>query len=310
MIDILTSLTFATGLGLDDVIRIIETAPKRYKTFEIPKRSGGMREIAQPARELKFIQRMLMEMILKDLPVHDAAKAYRLGSSIKDNAAEHAGSGPILKMDFKDFFPSIKGTDWFAYCLKNGVLDEKNAAISCNLFFRRAKGERLLKLSIGAPTSPMLSNILLHQFDEIVSEEAKRRGIRYTRYADDLTFSGQRIGMLTDMIGVVRSATRAIKRPRLRINEAKTTFVTAATRRVVTGIVLANDGTTGLGHDRKRLLSAKVHHALTGKLKGEEIAKLAGELAFANVAEPQYIIKLRAKYGDGLIDKIRKVPFN
>jgi hypothetical protein len=211
-------------------------------------------------------------------------------------------------MDFRDFFPSIKSTDWFDYCRRNIILDEKNASISCNIFFRRAKGERLLKLSIGAPSSPMLSNILLYDFDVLVDEEAKKRGIRYTRYADDLTFSGQRIGMLKDMQQVVATTTRRIKRPRLRMNEEKTTFITTRNRRMVTGIVLANDGSVGLGHDRKRLLSAKVHYALTGKLDGEEVAKLAGELAFANVAEPNFIGKLREKYGDEVIDRIKKAP--
>lgn len=310
MIDILSSLSSATGLTMDDLVRIVNTAPRRYKTFEIPKRNGEMREISQPARELKFIQRVLMEAVLQDLPVHGAAKAYRRGVSIKDNAIAHSGTGPILKMDFRDFFPSIKGTDWFDYCRRNNVLDEKNAIISCNLFFRRARGEKLLKLSIGAPSSPMISNILLYEFDSIVSEEAKRRRINYTRYADDLTFSGQRIGMLKDMLQVVAAATRQIKRPRLRVNDAKTTFITGASRRMVTGIVLSNDGSIGLGHDRKRLLSAKVHHVLTGKLVGDEVAKLAGELSFANMAEPGFLDKLRAKYGTEIIDRIKKAPFS
>jgi RNA-directed DNA polymerase len=310
MTDVLATLSLATGLAEADLMRIVQTAPKRYKTFEIPKRNGEMREIAQPARELKLLQRILVDTVLKDLPVHDAARAYRAGMSIKDNANDHAGSGPILKMDFQNFFPSIRSIDWISYCASNGILDNKNCLISCNLLFRRARGERLLKLSIGAPSSPILSNILLFDFDNIVSEEAKKRGITYTRYADDLTFSGQRIGMLKDMLQVVSAAARTIRRPRLRVNAAKTHFITAATRRVVTGLVLSNDGAVSLGHSRKRLISAKVHHALKGKLTGQDLISLAGELAFANMAEPQFLEKLRKKYGGEIIDQIKSTPFS
>ena len=73
----------------------------------------------------------------------------------------------------------------------------------------QAPGDRRLKLAIGAPSSPMLSNIHLKSFDDIVFREARERQIVYTRYADDITFSGQRIGMLKDMIGVVTKANKA-----------------------------------------------------------------------------------------------------
>ncbi|WP_254073144.1 reverse transcriptase domain-containing protein, partial [Acidisphaera sp. S103] len=155
------------------------------------------------------------------------------------------------------------------------------------IMFRRIKGEQLLKLSIGAPSSPSLCNILLFEFDKLVDAEARKRGIIYTRYADDLTFSGQRVGMLKDMIKVVQKSTRDIVRPRLTVNSAKTTFITASRRRVVTGVTLANDGALSLGRDRKRLISAQVHHASLGKLSPGDLELLAGQLAFANVVENQ-----------------------
>lgn len=306
MIDVLALLSAQTGLSGDDLARIVRTAPSRYKVFEIPKRTGGMREIAQPARELKFIQRIIVRTILADLPVHSAARAYRQGMSIRDNAMVHSGHGPILKMDFENFFPSIRATDWLNYCRTNAVLDQQNAELTARLLFRRKRGERLLKLSIGAPSSPMLSNLLLYQFDELVSAGAAKRGIQYTRYADDMTFSGQRIGMLRDMLQVVPDVARQIKRPRLKVKPEKTTFVTTSTRRVVTGVTLSNDGTVGLGHRRKRLIRAKVHHAALGKLSSEEMLILAGELAFVNVVEKEFLDRLRVKYGDSIIDTIRK----
>jgi hypothetical protein len=297
-----------TGLTQEDVLRLIRSAPRRYKVFEIPKRSGGTREIAQPAREVKLIQQILMDHVLADLPVHDAATAYCKGRSIATNASRHRGSGPILKMDFRDFFPSIRSEDWVLYCRNAQILDEGDAELSAQIFFRRAKHEHVLKLSIGAPSSPMLSNILMRSFDTVVSMEASKRRITFTRYADDLTFSGQRIGMLKDMLGVVQSAVRQIQRPKLIINSDKTTFVTPKYRRVVTGVTLANDGSLSLGRERKRRLFASVHHALQGKLDRDDLLHLSGLLAFANVAEPSFIQRLYKKYGFEAVQKIKHAP--
>jgi RNA-directed DNA polymerase len=287
---------------------LTRSAPRRYKVYHIPKRSGGSREIAQPAREVKLLQRVLIEKLLSKLPVHDAATAYCNGRSIATNASRHAGHGPILKMDFRDFFPSIRAEDWILYCRNASLLDEADAVLSAQILFRRAKHEHVLKLSIGAPSSPILSNILLVPFDTMVTAEAAKRRIRYTRYADDLTFSGQRMGMLKDMVDVVHATVKQMQRPKLTVNLEKTTFVTAKYRRVVTGVTLANDGSLSLGHDRKRLLSASVHHAVLGKLNAQELLKLSGDLAFANVVEPAFLARLGRKYGFEVIQRVRHAP--
>lgn len=308
MSDLLHVLSKKSGLPIDDLLKLIQTAPRRYKEFEIPKRNGGMRLIAQPARELKLIQRIFVKEYLENLPVHHCAKAYRGGMSIRDNAAPHAGTSPILKLDFKEFFPSIRSEDWEEYCVRTKILSDKDIIRSSLILFRKPKDQRILRLSIGAPSSPILSNILLMPLDEFISSEAEKRGITYTRYADDMTFSGQRIGMLKDMVEVVRSATRKIKHPQLTLNDEKTTFITTAHRRVITGVTLANDGTLSLGRDKKRLLHARVHHASVGALTGEDLKQLAGELAFVKVVEPHFLTVLCAKYGAAVIKKIQSVP--
>src|SRR3954462_15230034 len=111
MSKLLSLLASETGLMPSDLTRLIQSAPCRYKVFYVPKRDGGLREIAQPARELKLLQRVMVAHVLAPLPVHDAARAYRKGISIRDNAKPHAGNGPVLKMDFEDFFPSIQSAD-------------------------------------------------------------------------------------------------------------------------------------------------------------------------------------------------------
>lgn len=191
------------------------------------------------------------------------------------------------------------------------MLEDEDIELTSQILFRRAKGERLLKLSIGAPSSPSLSNVLMYEFDEIVSKEAARRRIAYTRYADDLTFSGQRIGMLRDMIHVVERATSEISYPTLRVNRDKTTFVTAKFRRTVTGVILTNDGSLSLGREQKRALSAKVHRASLNQLTPGELQQLAGYLAFANVIEPTFLRRLERRYGADVVTAIQravKVP--
>jgi RNA-directed DNA polymerase len=303
LIDVLVS---ESGLSRADVLRIVATGPSRYKVFFIPKRRGGLREIAQPARELKLLQRILMEKILVHLPVHESATAYRSGIGLTANALPHVGTDPILKMDFSEFFPNIRAEDWDLYCGLNGTLSLEDQQITRKLLFRRRRGETLLRLSIGAPSSPMLSNILMHKFDELVAAQASKKGISYTRYADDLTFSSQRIGFLKDMVGIVQSAARSVQYPHLVVNRSKTVFVTAAAQRRVTGLVLANDGSLGLGRDRKRLISASVHKASLNELNVSELRKLGGDLAFANAVEPAFILWLERKYGVETVKNVKR----
>jgi RNA-directed DNA polymerase len=143
----------------------------------------------------------------------------------------------------------------------------------------------------------------------MVESEAAKRKISYTRYADDLTFSGQRIGMLKDMIKTVQKSIHEIESPRLTINVEKTTFITPAQRRIVTGVTLANNGTLSLGRDRKRLISAQVHHADLGKLSPREMGLLAGQLAFVNVVEPAFLDRLKDRYGSEVINRIQHSVF-
>jgi len=295
--ELLKTMSTFTGLAPTDVLQIVKTAPRRYKTYYIEKRTGGLREIAQPARELKALQYVLMEACLSDLPVHTAAAAYRPGKSILDNAREHVGSTPILKMDFKDFFPSIHAVDWRRYCVKHSILDEDDIALSSSILFRKAKREKTLKLSIGAPSSPMLSNILMFSFDEYITKEAQKRKISYTRYADDLTFSGQRIGLLRDMATIIPKAVREVRGPKLRINHEKTRFVSPKFQRNVTGLVLGNDGEVGIGRSKLRLLRARVHHAINHELDKKERLSLAGYLSYVKDVDPAAFMKIVNKYG-------------
>jgi RNA-directed DNA polymerase len=295
---LLAILTKATGLSGFDLAQVITSAPRRYKTFRIPKRRGGYRMMAQPAREVKALQRAIVAEYLQGLPVHPAATAYEHGSSIRENATRHATNGPILKMDLQDFFPSIRDHDWLRYCRDVGLFDnDEERLVSTKILFFRPKGSSVLRLAIGAPSSPKVSNLLMYEFDRIVSQAVSKDFVTYTRYADDLTFSAKRTGYLNGVDKAVRLALRSLEYPRLKLNDDKRVLATKKYHRQITGIVLTNDGRISLGHQRKRTLRAALHHFVTGRLAINEARRLHGYLAFAKDVEPAFYAKLEAHYG-------------
>jgi RNA-directed DNA polymerase len=297
-------LAQATGLRPQDILAIIHQAPVSYKRYAIPKRTGGQRLIAQPAKEVKKLQRLLA-MRLSALPIHEAATAYVRGRSIKDNAERHASNGPIMKFDFKEFFPSIRDRDWRAYCVKMGVFSEaEDVYLSSKLFFTRAPGSTILRLAIGAPSSPWLSNVLMYEFDKLISDQMAKDKVVYSRYADDLTFSAPRTGFLNHVERSLRIAVKNNQNPKLTINEEKTVLSTSKYRRVVTGLVLANDGRVTIGRERKRNIRAALHQAFLGKLDAEESGRLAGLIAYVKGVEPTYFEELTLRYGADLIEKL------
>ena len=291
-----------TGLSESDLRKLILSAPDRYKVFYIEKRSGGWRKIAQPARPVKFLQRIFIDTILSHIPIHDSATAYRKNYSIRDNAIPHAGNGPILKLDFKDFFPSIKSADWRKYCYEFGILgDSDDVLLSEYLLFFREKGARDLRLSIGAPSSPMISNIIMSRFDELISDKIAAEKVTYTRYADDMTFSGPRTGHLVNVIKLVNATLREVEHPKLRLNHEKTTRITRKFHRTVTGLTLSNDGRVTIGREEKRRINAGVHNALHGTISDEMLTELAGRIAYANSVEPEFVEALRRRYGSDTV---------
>jgi RNA-directed DNA polymerase len=304
--DLILGLSRLSGLSPSDVRSIALRAPRMYKTFKVFKADGvSVREISQPAREVKLLQRSFNDLVLSTLPVHRCATAYRPGVSLRDNVTPHAENGPILKMDFRNFFPSIKGQDWTSYCRASGVLfDEGDIELSERLLFRRVARGRPLSLAIGAPSSPALSNILLHRFDELIFERVGEMYVTYTRYADDLTFSAPRTGFLQGVQSVVAKTIREIKYPSLTIHGDKTRFVTTKFGRHVTGLTISLDGEVTAGQYRKRRVRAGVHKFAKNELDGDAAIRLAGLIAFIDSVEAGFIDKLKVRYGEELVARL------
>ena len=299
MSKIVTFLVNHSGLKEADVRSILARAPRSYKFYRIPKRTEGYREIAQPAREVKHLQRLFVRG-LQRLPVHEAATAYRKGTSIRLNAQRHSNNGPIMKFDFSNFFPSIRDEDWQAYCAENQLFEGEDVELSSKLLFHRRGESSILNLAIGAPSSPWLSNVLMYNFDDAMTKAVEEDKVTYTRYADDLTFSAPRTGYLNGVEKALRKIVRDHKHPRLKINEDKSVVATTKYRRVVTGLVLSLEGDVTVGRDRKRLIRAMLDHASKGKLDGEQILKLRGLLAFALDIEPDYFAAAVNRYAGNL----------
>ena len=294
----------------EGVIRLARSAPHRYKVFEIPKKkTGRMRVIAQPAREVKRLQRWVMRAVVEDLPIHATAVAYRRGVGLRENASRHAGSSYLLKLDFKDFFPSIRAQDFRnVLAAERPDLSAEDVELICRILFWRRKGRRELVLAIGAPSSPMVSNVVMRDFDAKVASESKEKGIVYTRYADDLTFSSAAPRLLGGFHERVKEICAAMSSPRLVLNEGKTIYSSKKHRRRVTGLILTNEGSVSLGRERKRVLRAGVHRLSVGALRQDEVEQLRGWIAFATDVEPEFVERLENRYGAVVLRRLLLGP--
>jgi RNA-directed DNA polymerase len=278
---------------------LVRSAPRRYKVHTIQKRNNrGERTIAQPTAEIKALQRLMVEEYISKLPIHSAAKAYRIGLGIADHAGPHAKNRYLLKLDFRDFFPSIKGRDLLKHLAQHSDIERADAQKLVRLLFWKPIGIPEFILSIGAPSSPAVSNTLLFSFDTAVSDFCKSKDVTYTRYADDLALSTNKPLVLKDIHSFIASLCLKLKYPRLVLNEDKTVYTSKKYRRQLTGLILTNDGALSLGREKKRLLRSMVHRHVLGLLNDEETSRLRGWLAFALSVDQAFVLSLKEKIGD------------
>ena len=291
-----------------EVVRLLVRAPYAYKRYTIPKKSGGVRPIAQPAKETKIIQNFMMNFWFSKLPVHECAAAYKHGASIKNNAERHVGCSFISKFDFVNFFGSITEVDVQTLLSRvfEGQLSERSIADMARMSCIRDKATGRLALSVGAPSSPVLSNAVMFNFDSVVSQWCFDRDITYSRYADDLTFSSNEKGKTFLVEEFLRGTLKELTEPGLLLNADKTVHASKKNQRRVTGLVLSNDGNVTIGRDKKRLISAMIHHFILGQLDRKSIAHLQGLIGFAQDVEPLFVAKLRGKYTSKIITELMR----
>jgi RNA-directed DNA polymerase len=176
-------LSLLVGYKEDFLYRISNSSQSFYRKFKIPKKSGGLREISEPLPSLKEIQNWILREILNKCQISGYAKAYAHKRSIKENAKFHLRKKIILTIDIKDFFPSLRYKLVLRFFSSLGYSPAVSTMLSklcCNKD----------SLPQGAPTSPALSNLLMVNIDKTLSVYIKGNNLCYTRYADDMTFSG------------------------------------------------------------------------------------------------------------------------
>ncbi len=285
------------GMLPAQVAAIARTSPLRYKSFAIRKRNGGIRTVAQPAREVKFLQSILKSLMEPLLPFHESIAAYRPGDSIKKNALRHSNSRFLLKMDFVNFFPSITARDvglhLQKYCPR--LVNEDDVEAFTYICCWAENRSWPLRLCIGAPSSPWLSNSILFDIDSAIQDEVSSLGVTYSRYADDLTFSCSEKGVLGCIPNIVDKIISSADYPRLSVNHEKTIHASRATNRTVTGIVLTPGGDLSVGRERKRQVRAMHHKLVLGVLNEEKKEELEGLINFIESIEPGFRLRLSRK---------------
>lgn len=283
-----------------------KNSPRKYRVYSIPKRTAGFRTIAHPSKKLKEIQRVCLKLLEDFLPIHSAAFAYKKNTSIKDNAKMHKDNDYILKMDFQNFFNSITPSIFWSKIDSLDVTDVRKEKILLEkLFFWQPSRELTgkLLLSVGAPTSPIISNFIAYQFDCAISEWCDKHSITYTRYADDLTFSTLKKDILFKVPRVVNAFLK-IHLAGITINELKTKFSSKKHNRHVTGITITNDAGLSLGRQRKRFISHMIHQYSLGCLEPQDILSLKGYLHYAEYIEKGFIERMIKKYSVDLMGKL------
>lgn len=303
--NLITSLAQKLNTSELTVLQFLSNAPRKYKVYTIPKRTQGLRVIAQPSKDLKDFQRAFIE--LYKLPHHPCSMAYQKGKSIKDNALKHSHNPYLLKMDFENFFNSIKPRMIWKTFNKTEHNPSPQEIISLEklLFWQpsRRRPDKLI-LSIGAPSSPAISNFCMYEFDGKLFEVCDAQKITYTRYADDLTFSTKRKQILFDLPLAVNNLLNELFGTLIIINNRKTVFSSKAHNRHITGITITNEGTLSLGRKRKRYIKHLVHQFSINQLAEGDLQHLQGLLSFSNHIEPTFISSLHTKYTQATIEKI------
>ncbi|MDK1377235.1 MULTISPECIES: reverse transcriptase domain-containing protein [unclassified Sinorhizobium] len=263
-------------LGIEGVMlaKICHAPHLFYRTFQIPKRTGGHREISVPRPILMTLQQWILDNILERGSVHKAAHAFVKSRSIVTNAQQHLGCKELLKIDIVNFFPSIKSTK-VQRVFKNFGYPSQVAAALTRICTKNGS------LPQGAPTSPAISNLVAAEFDAQIEELCASCGLTYTRYADDLAISGD--GIPSDLRGKIA---HILAQSELNIHPLKSRTFGLKDRKIIAGISISSGRLMPTRHF-VRSLRRDVHHVIT---RG-----LLAHMAATDNFDPIYLERLLGK---------------
>jgi RNA-directed DNA polymerase len=292
-----------------------------YARFTIPKRTGGVREISAPMPRLKRAQYWILVNILQPLQAHDAAHGFRAKRSILTNARPHTGRRVVINLDLKDFFPTISYKRVKGFFVALGY-PEKVAvplALLCTDAERDklqvdgqtwtvARGER--RLPQGAPTSPAIANLIANRLDKRMLGAARKLGFTYTRYADDMTFSGDVEPKSKAVSRLLWQLQKIAEAEGFTFNDQKTRIMGNGNRQDVTGLVV-NQRPAVARHERRRFRSW-LHNAEAAKRAGAALplwtnakAVPSDALGFAG-----YLAMVDARHGAPLLIRTKAIFFS
>lgn len=282
-----------------------------YVRFQVPKKSGGMRELSAPHCDMATTQQWILMHILEKIPTHDAAHGFVPGRSTMSNAVPHVGRAVVVNLDLKDFFPSI------TFPRVKGIFQDLGYSpavatilgLLCTECPRRkieyngrvlhvASGPRALPQ--GACTSPALSNLLGRRLDSRLNGLAKKLGFTYTRYADDLTFSGptEAAAKTGYLLARVR---HIVANENLTVNESKTRVQRPNARQSVTGIVV--NKRPNVPRRTTKRLRAILHQAKKDGLAAQNREQrdnfadwLGGMISYVQMVNPEKGRRLRESF--------------
>ncbi len=243
----LSSLEQDLGFSAKTLYAVSNSLDKHYRTAAIPKKSGGVRKLRVPDELLKAIQHQITEVLILPRPISRYAKAYYPGSSTIRNAKHHVGQPVVLKLDILHFFDSIRYSDVKDLVFPAEIYAEPLRILLTMLCYHKDA------LPQGAPSSPAITNVIMAEFDEVVGRCCNLLGIRYTRYCDDLTFSGD-----FDPEPVIAFVREELKKRGFLLNKQKTRIQRSGTRQSVTGIVVNEK--LSIPADYRRKLRQELHY--------------------------------------------------
>ena len=277
---------------------------QHYHYRWVPKRSGGLRLIEIPKQRLRRIQQNILRQILDLVPSHAAAHGFRRARSCVTHAALHAGQRVVIRMDLKDFFPSIQASRIHALFEKLGyshavagvlgricVNRAPNAVLDSSLPWAERQALKTPHLPQGSPCSPALANLCAYRLDMRLEALAQAMGAVYSRYADDLVFSGGRaLERAADRFHI-RVAAIALEEG-FRVNTRKTRVMREGTRQQVTGIVVNRHANIARGdYDilKATLTNCARHGPVSQNRDGRANFRdyLAGKISYVMMVNPQ-----------------------
>lgn len=311
----LNHLALLTNINYFFLRRVVSRTESAYKEISISKNNGKVRVIYEPTSDLKVVQRWILENILNRVGVSPNCFSYVNGKSVVDCAKAHLGAKTLVKLDFSNFFHSLSVKEVYFVFRKLGY----TAILSYELS-RLCTVPRIVKdegdtskypysdalgnsfLGQGLPTSGMLANIIMNDFDEVIDSYCLEKSLVYSRYSDDLFISSStnlKKELIDDLIGFIKTEAKKFN---IQLNDSKTAVYGAGRHKRILGLILTEQGVRLPSEFIKSIRSHVLKSAKYGIKKYSEyrnfdtpegfINYIDGKLSWVKMVDRQKFLKL------------------